>query len=235
MARAIENEGYDISICAPLNDMSGAGAAIGSFDGTQELRLVRHRIDGVRAKDVVGLEGGPGRCVMAGHLGALGEPTQIVVAGINPGVNTGRAVLYSGTVGAALTAANLGGVGLAVSLGWNDDGEYHWDTAARIAVRCLPWLCALPPVASINLNVPNLPYEQVRGIRIAELAPFGAVRSALRPDGDDSFIFDYVAVTEPMPEGSDTALIAEGFAAVTALKLVHATESPPGMVEAFQG
>ena len=54
--------------------------------------------------------------MLAARLGGFGEPPELVVSGINPGCNTGRAVLHSGTVGAALTAANFGVRGLAVSI-----------------------------------------------------------------------------------------------------------------------
>ena len=54
--------------------------------------------------------------MLAARLGGFGDPPELVVSGINPGRNTGRAVLHSGTVGAALTAANFGVSGLAVSI-----------------------------------------------------------------------------------------------------------------------
>jgi len=233
LACALEADGIDVVVAAPLDDMSGAGAAFGSFDGRDELVLEEHRIEGLETDQAFGIKGAPGRCVMAATLGAFGEPVGLVVAGINPGVNTGRTVLHSGTVGAALTAANLGGVGLAVSLAWSDTGEYHWETAASIARRSLPWMRTLPAKTAINLNVPNLPLAEVLGVRQATLAPFGAVRSALIEDGPLRYTYAFQEVTETMPEGSDTALITQGYASVTALSLPQAIEPPPGMVEAF--
>ncbi len=233
LARALESEGHEVIVAAPLKDMSGAGAAFGSFDGTDDLLLEPHTIEGLKTDQVFGIEGAPGRCVMAASLGAFGEPIHAVVAGVNPGINTGRVVLHSGTVGAALTAANLGGKGLAVSLGWSEEGNYHWETAANIAVRAISWFEQLPPKTAINLNVPNVTAGEVRGVRQATLAPYGAVRSALVPDGPNRFTYAMAEVTEPMPEGSDTVLVSQGYAAVSALTLPGIAEAPSGMVEAF--
>jgi len=67
----------------------------------------------------------------------------LVVSGINAGANTGRAILHSGTVGAALAGQNFGVSGLAVSVDAASGGGpgaegWRWDTAARIAVETLP-------------------------------------------------------------------------------------------------
>jgi uncharacterized protein YndB with AHSA1/START domain len=67
--------------------------------------------------EAYGVDGPPGLSVLAARQGGFGDPPELVVSGINPGHNTGRAVLHSGTVGAALAAANFGVSGLAVSTG----------------------------------------------------------------------------------------------------------------------
>lgn len=233
LARGIEAAGHEVVVAAPLEDMSGSGAAFGSFDGTEDLVLEPRRIAGLASEQVYGIQGAPGRCVMAASLGAFGEPIHAVVAGVNPGINTGRVVLHSGTVGAALTASNLGGIGLAVSLGWSDAGDYHWDTAAEIATRALEWFEQLPAKTAINLNVPNVVAAEVQGVRQATLAPYGAVRSSLVPDGALRFKYQMAEVTEPMPEDSDTVLVANGYAAVSALTLPSVAEAPTGMLDAF--
>src|SRR4051794_10152389 len=130
----------------------------------------------------VGLDGPPALAVMAARLGAFGDPPDIVVSGINPGCNTGRSVLHSGTVGAALTAANFGVSGLAVSLDISD--PMHWDTAAQLAVLALRWLAAAPARTVLNLNVPARPLGKVAGVRQARLAPFGTVRTAIAEQRD---------------------------------------------------
>ena len=134
------------------------------------------------------------------------------MSGINPGLNTGRAILHSGTVGAALTAQNFGGSGLAVSTDLGD--RWYWDTAARFAVEVFPRLLEAPPRTVLNLNVPALPYDEVGGVRWARLAAFGAVRAAVA-DTPDGVQFELRSVDVTPAPDSDTGLVAAGFASLT--------------------
>jgi 5'-nucleotidase len=116
LARALVDDRHDVIVVAPDREMSGSAAAIGQVhveEGIDAERIDLPRLDGVPAYAVAGP---PGLCVLTARLGGFGEPPELVVSGINPGCNTGRAVLHSGTVGAALTAANFGCRGLAVSI-----------------------------------------------------------------------------------------------------------------------
>jgi 5'/3'-nucleotidase len=116
LARALVDENHDVVVVAPDREMSGSAAAIGQVHvevGIDAERIDLPRLDGVPAYAVAGP---PGLCVLTARLGGFGDPPDVVVSGINPGCNTGRAVLHSGTVGAALTAANFGCRGLAVSI-----------------------------------------------------------------------------------------------------------------------
>jgi 5'/3'-nucleotidase len=116
LARALVDDGYDVVLVAPDREMSGSAAAIGQVhieEGIDAERIDLPRLDGVPAYAIAGP---PGLCVLTARLGGFGDPPDLVVSGINPGCNTGRAVLHSGTVGAALTGANFGCRGLAVSI-----------------------------------------------------------------------------------------------------------------------
>jgi 5'-nucleotidase len=116
LARALVDDGHDVIVVAPDREMSGSAAAIGQVHieaGIDAERIDLPRLEGVPAYAVAGP---PGLCVLTARLGGFGDPPDLVVSGINPGCNTGRAVLHSGTVGAALTAANFGCRGLAVSI-----------------------------------------------------------------------------------------------------------------------
>ena len=94
----------DVVIVAPDSEYSGAGAALGALHLMQpEVRRVE--IDGI--DEAWAVNGPPGLCVMLMRLGVFGR-VDLVVAGINPGANVGRAVYHSGTVGATLTARNSG-------------------------------------------------------------------------------------------------------------------------------
>jgi 5'/3'-nucleotidase len=131
LARALVDDGYDVVVVAPDREMSGSAAAIGQVhieEGIDAERVDLPQLDGVPAYAIAGP---PGLCVLTARLGGFGDPPDLVVSGINPGCNTGRAVLHSGTVGAALTAANFGCRGLAVSI---DVSTLHLHEQARETV-----------------------------------------------------------------------------------------------------
>ena len=121
------------------------------------------------------------------------------MSGINPGLNTGRATLHSGTVGAALTAANLGLSGLAVSQDYGD--PMRWPTAAALGVEAIGWLDDAPDRTVLNLNVPNTAPDEVKGIRWATLAPFGSVRAAIADADDGRLQMEFREVDDELPDG----------------------------------
>jgi 5'-nucleotidase len=177
--------------------------------------------------------------VLAG-LGAFGDPPDLVLSGINRGANAGHAVLHSGTVGAALTAAAGGRSAMAVSLdvltpgtasaasGGNaiaaldlvDDEARHWATAAGLAGRLLPALREAPSGTVFNLNVPDRPADRVAGVRRGTLSRFGQTQMAIAEAGEG---FVRTAVEESgarTEEGTDLALLADGYASITPIQAV---------------
>src|SRR5437899_2933025 len=135
LARALAGIGADLVVAAPAQDLSGAGAAIGPLHLTGGAELHRVELPELAGIPAYRVDGPPALAVMLARLGAVGDPPDLVVSGINPGNNTGRSVLHSGTVGAALTSLNFGGAGVSISLGTplNEAGEYEWETGAHIA------------------------------------------------------------------------------------------------------
>ena len=121
--------------------------------------------------------------MLAGVSGGLGVRPRMVVSGVNRGPNTGLAILHSGTVGAALTAGNLGFPALAISI--DSTAPVHLDTAATVAASAMDWLLQAPAGTVLNVNVPDLPFDQVRGVREAPLARFGTVEATMRTIGHD--------------------------------------------------
>ena len=224
LARAMVATGHDVVIAAPHEDMTGFGAALGSFhaDGTIDVKPIQ--LDGLDGVPTFMVTGPPALCVMAARLGGFGTPPDLVVSGINPGPNTGRATLHSGTVGAVLTGGNFGVSGLAVSIGVGD--EILWETAGELAALALEWLVDQPPKTLLNLNVPNLPLAEVRGVRWARLAPFGTVRAALVP-GESGLQMELREHDEKLPDDSDTALVRDGYASITSIVGIRATDHVP--------
>ena len=230
LGRAIARAGHDVLVAAPLQEASGAGAGVGPLhtmgDGIHVDRIEPEGLDGI---ETLGVDALPGLIVIAGCLGAFGPPPDLVVAGINPGRNVGRAVLHSGTVGAALTAVHFNRRGLAVSIQsgpfstFEAAGEkvIHFSTAAVIAASLAPVVASSPPRTVVNCNVPNLPVSDLRGIRWARLARSGLIRSALVDSAGGANMQLELGFGEPPPgEESDEALTARGYATVTPLASV---------------
>ena len=147
---------HEIIVVAPSSNYSGAGAAVGSVTDHTTIPYQRAYVEGAEAVEAYGLDASPALSVIAGALGAVGPKPDLVLSGINDGVNVGRSVLHSGTVGAALTASQLGISALAVSLRVGD-GPDPWESAAELAVALIPLLVAAPVRTVLNLNVPHLP------------------------------------------------------------------------------
>lgn len=166
LARAATALG-DVVVVAPDSEYSGASVAVGPLHLIQP-EVHRAAIDGV--PEAWSVSGPPALCVFFARLGAFGAPFDLVISGINPGANVGRAVYHSGTVGAALTA-RIGGVSaVAVSqavAGGEIEGQgkddtladQQWDSAAAVAISVAGGLLDQPPVdpTLVNINVPNLP------------------------------------------------------------------------------
>jgi 5'-nucleotidase len=222
LAAAVVAAGHDVVVAAPQEDMSGSSAAIGRMHADETIDVEPVDLPGLDGVPCYGVLGPPALAVMAARLGGFGEPPAVVVSGINPGPNTGRAVLHSGTVGAALTAANFGVSGLAVSIGVGD--PYRWETAAQLAAGALGWLVGQPPRTVLNLNVPNVPLDEVQGVRAAQLAPFGTVRAALVESQGGGLQMELAEHGLELPPDSDTALVRDGWAAVTSLVGIRAVE-----------
>ena len=215
LAIALHDAGYDVLVVAPNRDNSGIGAAIGLVHADQHLDVEKVVLPGAEEVPAYAIDGPPGLCVCAGRLGAFGEPPDIVVSGINPGCNTGRAILHSGTVGAALTAQSFGCSAIAVSV----DATQPWrfDTAAKVALDVVPMLLDAPPRSVLNLNVPALDYDAVLGVRWARLAAFGSVRAAVAESENGGLQFELRATGVTAPPDSDQGLIDAGFASLTTI------------------
>ncbi|MFD4208002.1 5'/3'-nucleotidase SurE [Micromonospora tulbaghiae] len=238
LARAAYERGLDVVVAAPEAEASGMSAALSAV--TEDGRLVfrETELDGLPDVPAYAVAASPAYIAVLAGLGVFGPVPDLLLSGINRGANAGHAVLHSGTVGAALTSGNNGIRALAVSLDVLtpaaasagsggaaiavldsvDDESRHWSTAAELAATLLPWLAAADPGTVLNLNVPDLPADQVAGLRQATLAPFGQVQVSVAERGEG---FVRTAVEENAVRavpGTDIAWLAEGYAAVTAIR-----------------
>jgi 5'-nucleotidase len=218
LARALHRAGHEIVVVAPTSDRSGSSAAIGAVHRSGPIPFTDHEWPDLPDVPVLAIDAPPATAVYAACLGGFGDPPDLVASGVNPGANTGHLVLHSGTVGAALTAAGLGVPGLAVSIQWNEDAAYLWETAATFAAAAVGWVT--DPIGGprvLNLNAPNLPVAEVRGVREARLAPYGSVWTATADTASGDLLLEFKGNdVEPDPD-TDLALVRAGYAAVSPL------------------
>jgi 5'-nucleotidase len=215
LALALIRGGHDVSVIAPAQDCSGFGAALGPLHVTGKIDFERGTIEGVDAP-VYAVAGPPALCVFAACLGGWGDAPEMVVSGINLGANTGRAILHSGTVGAALTGLNFACPGLAVSQVAGD--PQHWETAASVAAALVARASEWPDDVVLNVNVPNTRLDRVEGLVPATLEGGGTVRSALI-EREAGVLEWHLPDRRPAPvHGTDNHWLAQGYATVTAIR-----------------
>jgi 5'-nucleotidase len=218
------HDGHDVVVVAPSDERSGAGAAIGLMHRSNPIPCRVTTWPEVPTVSVHAIDAPPATAVYAGCLGGLCATPDVVVSGINRGANTGHLLIHSGTVGAALTAAALGLPALAVSLAFGQD--LHYETAATVAAATLRWMADAPlaPATVVNVNVPNVPIAELRGVRDAVPAPYQELWQSSATDAE--VLLEYKGRADAPIAGTDVAAIADGYAAVTLLRGLGALASP---------
>ncbi|HEY8863493.1 MAG TPA: 5'/3'-nucleotidase SurE [Candidatus Dormibacteraeota bacterium] len=151
----------EVTIVAPDAEQSAVGHAITTMT---PLRIKKVVLEGAISGYAV--NGTPADSVRLAILTICQTPPDLVVSGINLGPNTAENVIYSGTVSAATEARILGVPSVAVSLATFKDPI--WETPANFARQFAADVLAhgLPDKVLLNINVPNLPLDKVKGIRV---------------------------------------------------------------------
>lgn len=205
---------YDTLVVAPDRNRSGASNSL-TLNRPLQPRLIRSR--------QYCLDGTPTDCVNLALSGVVDGDFDLVVSGINHGPNLGDDVLYSGTVAAAMEARHLGLPAFAVSL----MGDNYFCTAAKVVMELLAnpdelaaVTKAIPSNAILNINVPDLPYDELQGITVTRLGHRQSAQPAIpaqHPRGIESFWIG--AVSEPHDDvaGTDFYAVKTGFVSITPL------------------
>ncbi|HEY2505348.1 MAG TPA: 5'/3'-nucleotidase SurE [Streptosporangiaceae bacterium] len=221
LAIAAQEAGLDVVVAAPDHDASGTSAAMTAATTEGRVVVTRHNFDGLEGTPVYAVRAAPAFIAFTATRGAFGGMPDVVLSGINRGPNTGQAVLHSGTVGAAMTAATSQVPSAAFSLDVRAEHEAeHWDAASAAAAQVLPSVLDLPPGLVLNVNIPNVPPASLRGIRQATLAGTGAVQLSIVAETQDYLQVTMAEAAERPQPGTDSALIAAGYVTVTALRPV---------------
>jgi len=208
----------EIYVAAPDRERSGTGHSITVFD---PIRVVPAHIACTRGSWVVG--GTPVDCVKLAVHRLIPENIDLVVSGINHGPNLGTDVLYSGTVSAAAEGVLLGLPSIAVSLN-SHDGDNDFSFAARFTVNLIKTIMKEPLERKtlININIPILVPERIKGVRITKLG----VRNydnlfdeRKDPRGNTYYWMGGGVVEEEQESDSDVMAIQEAYISVTPIHL----------------
>lgn len=220
LARVAVEAGYETVVAAPLTESSGTSAGLTAAAQDRRVVTKEHSLADLPDVAAYAVEAHPGLIALAACHGAFGPVPDLVLSGINRGANVGRAVLHSGTVGAALTAGINGVRAMAVSLDvpLHPTADPHWASAAAVVAELLPMLLGGPQDAVLNVNVPDAP--SVGALRWAPLAPFGSVRARVERTEDGVIEVGSVVGDEAPHADTDAALLAAGHVTVTALRSV---------------
>ncbi len=146
----------------------------------------------------------------------------MVVSGINDGPNLGDDTLYSGTVAAAMEGRHLGRPAIAVSMASHT--PRHYATAAKVTAELISKMNSvpLPSDTILNINVPDLAYEELAGIRATRLGtrhpPQGAIRE-ISPRGQNIFWIGGAGDIADDGPGTDFGAVRDGFVSVTPLQI----------------
>lgn len=164
LAKALLKEGHKVTIAAPNVENSGKSHAI-TFKSP--LMVQETKLEGLEDVKSLCVYGTPADCVRAAvHL--LDEKFDFCFSGINSGFNAATNVLYSGTVSAAIEANLFNIPAIAVSSQWVK-GHSKFDTGARVAMEVFNKLDDLKRLQVLNINVPYLDYEELKGIEVCKV------------------------------------------------------------------
>jgi 5'-nucleotidase len=211
LAAALAPHG-DITVVAPERDRSGASNSL-TLDRPLQVRRAPNGF--------LFVNGTPTDCVHLAVTGLLEHTPDVVISGINDGANMGDDTIYSGTVAAATEGFLLGIPSFAVSI--TSKTARHLDTAAAVAVELVerhrrtpagPWL--------LNVNVPDVPREAIRGLRITRLGRRHRAESVIKaqnPRGEVVYWVGAAGAAADAGEGTDFHAVSEGFVSVTPLQI----------------
>ena len=213
LAEEIATEVERVTVIAPDRDRSGASNSL-----TLDRPIRVDRRDG----DVFKVYGTPTDCVHIGITGLLNDEPDMVISGINAGANLGDDVIYSGTVAAAMEGRFLGLPAMAVSLTYRGgSGPTHFGTAARAARILMNHLTSdepLPADTILNVNVPDLPWEEIKGFETTRLGHRHRSEDVIPlddPRGRQFFWIGAPGGEEDNGPGTDFHAIRRGYVSVT--------------------
>ncbi|HHQ4930290.1 TPA: 5'/3'-nucleotidase SurE [Aeromonas hydrophila] len=202
----------EVIVVAPDRNRSGASHSL-----TLEVPL---RVTRIAETGYHAVKGTPTDCVHLAVNELVRPEPDMVVAGINHGANLGDDVIYSGTVAAATEGRHLGFPSLAISL----VGKTHFATAAHYAAQLVKGMMVhpLPADQILNVNVPDLPLDQIKGIRVTRLGNRHRAESVIcseDPRGQPIYWIGPPGSQQDAGDGTDFTAIEQGYVSITPLTI----------------
>jgi 5'-nucleotidase len=210
LAKAMEMLG-NVTIMAPDREQSATSHAL-TLHRPLRMRKISER--------EMSVDGTPTDAVLLGVHGFLKERPALVVSGINHGPNMGNDVLYSGTVAAASEGTFLGIPSVAISLATWDTADFG--PAARVARTLVAQLLkrGLPAKTCLNVNIPAIPYDQIKGVRVTRLGKRVYRDVIVEKTDPRGKLYYWIGGDEPTWENDDSSdftAVEHGYVSVTPL------------------
>ncbi|HIE09331.1 MAG TPA: 5'/3'-nucleotidase SurE [Armatimonadetes bacterium] len=224
-------DGFEVVAVVPDRERTAISHAISLH---KALRV--HKVEGLLPCVAYVVNGTPADCVLIALEEILERRPDVVISGINRGPNVGEDVTYSGTVGAAIEATIAGIPAAAISI--TSRKPRHWRTAAHFAKLVAERLSeeGLPEGVYINVNVPDLPLEEVKGVEVTRQGwrrYKSVVEKGVDPHGGE---FLWIGGGTPIDErvpGTDVAAMYEGKVSITPLKIDATCEEMIGRLKGW--
>lgn len=215
LASVLRDAGHEVTVFAPDRDRSGASNSL-----TLDLPIRVKRIDHYTCS----VAGTPTDCVHLALTGVLEYEPDIVVSGINNAANLGDDVIYSGTVSAAMEGRFLGLPAVAMSLVTHNHEAHNFETAARAAVEIVTRLKAdpLPADTILNVNVPDLPWGDIRGFEVTRLGNRHRAEGCIAqrdPRGNQVYWIGPAGREQDSGPGTDFHAVRNGFISITPIQV----------------
>ena len=205
----------DVFIVAPDRDQSATSHSLTLY---RPMRIERPE------PGVFAIDGTPTDCVLVAAHGLLERAPDLVISGVNRGPNMGDDVFYSGTVAAAIEGAMQGVPAIAISLATSSGGRADFQYSCQFARRLVGTVLekGLPPKSVLNVNVPQLRDDEIKGVRVTRLGKRTYQDTLIERTDPRGRAYYWIGgdapIWEPV-EGSDFLAVDQGYVSVTPLHL----------------
>ncbi|MCX7795797.1 MAG: 5'/3'-nucleotidase SurE [bacterium] len=222
----------EVYVVAPKYRVVGVGGGV-TFDRPLKIEEIGLSLGEKKAFSVSGT---PADCVILA-IDILVKELDIVISGINDEPNVGDDIRFSGTIGACREAAFSGIPSIGVSLEYGDRG-YFYEGAVRITRKIVDYIKnnPLPEGVFLNINVPNVPIEEIRGIRFVRLGRRryrNRVHTVFDPYGREYFWIGGIPIKEE-EEDTEDSVLRENYIAITPLKVDETDYSFLGVMKKWK-